>query len=153
MAIEQFGDENPESTEYNWETVELSLPADYKYLNVIGASIAALLERVQEISDKAAVTYSIELAVHEICTNIVEHAYKGRTARIQVAMHLHEKLRRLVIELIDSGQPFDWSAVAEPDLDVPQEGNYGLFLVRNLVDELDYRREKDENFWRLVKHF
>lgn len=134
--------------------MELTIPADYKFLNVVSACIAALLERAANIEERSSVTYNVELAVHEICTNIVEHAYKGRSASIHITMHLiqQEQPHRLTIELMDTGHSFDWSTVTEPDLTVPQEGNYGLFLVRNLVDELDYRREERTNHWRLVKY-
>ncbi len=134
-------------------TVRLELPAIHKYLNVIGACIHAMLDREQGLKEKDSLFYNIELAVHEACTNIVEHAYAGVTGRIEIIFTLLEEPRRFVIELRDRGQSFNLADAAAPDLDQPQTSGYGLFLVHQLMDEVAYYPEPGNNLWRLVKYF
>lgn len=132
--------------------VELSLPASYQNLNILGAILKAMLERVTGILEHEQFAYSAELAVHEICTNIVEHAYELRPGRIRAQITLQQKPRQLVVDLFDNGKSFDPATVGLPDLTQMQEGGYGLYLVQQLMDEVMYEPGAENNHWRLVKY-
>lgn len=133
--------------------VKLDLPATYKYLNVLSGCIAEIMTHVDGIDDREAMVYNLQLAAHEICTNIVGHAYLDKgTGRIEVALSLTEQPRQLVIELEDHGRSFDPAVVPAPSLDQPQVHGYGLFIVQSLMDEVDYRPRSEGNHWRLVKY-
>lgn len=135
------------------ETIRLDLPANVRHLHMLSAVIATLLEPVDDLHERESTIYAVQLAAHEICANIVEHAYADRNdGRIAVALTLSERPRRIVIELYDNGRPFDPTSAPAPDLSVPQTSGYGLFLVRNLVDEVNYTPERAGNRWRLVKY-
>ncbi len=134
--------------------IRLDLPATYQYLNILGACLAAVFERIEGLEERDLLTYSLELALHETCTNIVEHAYAGTTTgRIGVILTLATEPRRLVVDLHDTGQTFDIAQAAEPDLDAVHTNGYGLYLMRQLMDEVSYMPENGNNRWRLVKHF
>lgn len=133
-------------------TVRLELPAIHKYLNVIGSCIHAMLEREQSLPGRDSLFYNIELAVHEACTNIVEHAYAGVSGRIEIAFTLIEEPKQFIIELRDRGQSFNLAAIQAPNLEQPQTSGYGLFLVHQLMDEVTYYPEPGNNRWRLVKN-
>lgn len=132
--------------------IRLDIPAAHQYLNILGAAIQALLSRVPGLENRARFIYSVELAVHETCTNIVEHAYDDTTGRIQVTMTMHPEPRELIVDVHDKGRSFDLSQVRTPDLDQVQTHGYGLFLVQELMDEISYQPEDGGNHWRLVKH-
>ncbi|MDP9316278.1 MAG: ATP-binding protein [Chloroflexota bacterium] len=135
------------------DSVQLDLPASHKYLNVLGACIAEMLTRVEGLAERDIVSYNIQLAVHEACTNIVEHAYAGRNdGRIKIALMLDEQPRRLVVDIHDTGGSFDITQAREPNLDDAQIHGYGLFLIRNLMDEMSYTPGPSNNRWHLVKH-
>jgi serine/threonine-protein kinase RsbW len=130
----------------------LELPAEHRYLNVLSACLAAFLERVEDIDERDVVSYNLQLAIQEACTNIVDHAYDGKVGgRIAVEISLAGVPRRLIIDLYDSGQPFDESAPEPPNLDEPQVRGYGLFLMRELTDGVLYERLGDHNHWQLRK--
>ena len=131
--------------------IKLDLPATYKYLNVLGAVLTALMERVEGIEERNIVTYNLELALHETCTNIVEHAYGGETGRINIVLTLEEQPRRLIVDLRDSGASFNLEQAPNPNLNQAQENGYGLFLMHQLVDEVTYIPQQGNNHWRLVK--
>ncbi|MBK6325819.1 MAG: ATP-binding protein [Chloroflexi bacterium] len=111
-----------------------------------------MLDREQGLPGQESLFYNIELAVHEACTNIVEHAYAGISGRIDIAFTLDESLRQFIIELNDRGQSFSLSDVVAPDLSQPQTSGYGLFLVNQLMDEVTYFPQQGNNRWRLVKN-
>ncbi len=135
------------------ETIHLNLPASYDFLHLLHPSIAALLSVFPGFTRKDGRLYNIHLAVHEACANIIEHAYAGQAAgRIALAITLHKGQHRLMVELRDTGRSFNIEQVPEPDLESLQEGGYGLFLMRSLMDEVIYQPGVDGNYWQLVKH-
>ncbi len=135
------------------DELRLDLPADNKYLNVVGACLEAFIERIDHLEDAHSTAYNIQLAVNEIFANIVVHAYEGMVGqRIGMTIRLIPGPRRLLVELADTGNPFDPSLVPEPNLEDVQIHGYGLFLARNLMDDVSYTRHPDGNTWQLIKH-
>jgi serine/threonine-protein kinase RsbW len=134
-------------------TIELDLPASFKYLNLLGLCIQALLEHIDDLPEPEISGYNLQLAVHEVCTNIVDHAYAGRDGgRIALAFTVAADPRRLIVELRDTGRAFDLAEVPDPDLDNAQVRGYGLFLVHSLMDEVSYQALPGGNCWRLIKN-
>ena len=132
-------------------TVHLTVPATLQDVRVIDEALVAFLNQVGNVT--AAESYQIELAVHEILTNIVVHAYAGQRngridARIGVAAF---PPRKLVIELRDTGKPYDPDRVRPVDLDTPHEGGYGIFLATTLLDEVKHVYQHGHNIWSLSK--
>ena len=94
----------------------------------------------------------IELALEEILVNIFNYAYPKSPGDVEVNCKL--ETGRLIIEIIDSGIPFDVTSLTDPDLtaDVGERkiGGLGIFLVKKMVDEVKYRREEDRNILTLT---
>lgn len=91
---------------------------------------------------------TVDLAVEEMVTNVIRHAYEGSGGTVDVAVHLDDGLLRVC--LADRGKPFDPTTDAPaPDFDSPlserRVGGLGVALVRSLARELRYRREGDRN--------
>ena len=132
--------------------IQLNLPANFKHLNVLSACIASVLERVENLREKEALVYNIQLAVQEACTNIVRHAYaQKQEGRIKATITLEDSPQRFIIDLIDTGTPFVRAKDRCPNLDEPQIHGYGLFLMRQLLDEVNYISDQRNNHWHLVK--
>ena len=94
----------------------------------------------------------MDLAVEEIVVNICSYAYQIPPGEITV--RLEETEDALAVDFIDNGVPFDPLAVEEPDVARPlqerEQGGLGILLVRRVMDEVHYRREKDRNCLRIV---
>lgn len=134
----------------------IDVPAKFRYLNMIGGSIRAILERMDEFDISSEALYNVQLAVHELCNNIIEHAYGDELGQIKLVVTLDWDHAHFIIDLYDDGAPFDPAAVSDPDLCKPQVKGYGLFLARQLLDELHYESivhsdHVHQNHWRLVK--
>lgn len=135
------------------DTIHLDLPASHKYLNVLSGCIAEMLARAGELAQPDELLYNVQLAVHEICTNIVEHAYShANRGRIKITLTLSAHPRQFIVDLYDTGRCFDPAGVPSPDLDEGQIHGYGLYLVRQLMDTVTYDPQSSNNRWQLVKN-
>jgi serine/threonine-protein kinase RsbW len=134
------------------DVIRLDIPASYNYLNVLGACVRTFFDVAEGKSGHSGLAYNVELAVHEACTNIVEHAYGGIPGRIEIILSLIKEPRRLVVELHDSGRSFKLSEVTNRDFTEPQINGYGLFLIYQLMDEIEYLPQSGDNRWYLVKN-
>jgi serine phosphatase RsbU (regulator of sigma subunit)/anti-sigma regulatory factor (Ser/Thr protein kinase) len=92
------------------------------------------------------------LAVSEIASNQVEHAYEGAAGIILGRFVATQG--RLEVHLFDRGIGFDLEKSGLPVIDKenPPERGYGLRLAFGLLDECEMERSDDgRNHWRLVK--
>ena len=126
----------------------LRLPADYESARRIGPW---LRERLNALG--ATDLYSageLELAIHEVAINIVDHAFGGEAPDQQYIVSLTPGVDNgeLHAQLQDAGAPFD--AAPAPDLDHPQIGGYGLFLTEQLTTSMSYERHDGLNVWTLT---
>jgi serine/threonine-protein kinase RsbW len=102
----------------------------------------------QGFSDKRIM--EIELACEEALVNIFNYAYPdGKQGDVEVDCNVDHK-GDFIIELADTGQPFDLKALPEPDLnaDVSERriGGLGNVLIKKFVDEIKYQRRQNQNF-------
>lgn len=146
-----MSDEVDVKVEKQTEQVSLELPASYNYLTMLDACVAGVLKNVEDLPDRETLVYNIHLALHETYTNIVEHAYGDQSGRIKIAILLERAPRSLIIIIKDRGKSFDPDNIAKPDLNAPQIRGYGLFLVHQLMDDVQYSTQSGENIWRLTK--
>jgi serine/threonine-protein kinase RsbW len=133
------------------DIVHIELPAKYRYLNIVNALIRAVLERVETPAVSNEMIYQIQLAIHEVCNNIIEHAYGHEEGQFQVVLTVPSPTEPLMIDLYDTGTPFDPATIAPPDLSTPRVEGYGLFLAHQLLDEVTYTATATTNHWHLVK--
>ena len=91
----------------------------------------------------------LELAVHEIWMNIIEHSYdeQGGTVTITADRHGDE----VVFELFDAGCDFDPQSVPDPRPDREQVRGFGLYIVRSIMDRIVYEHTPDGNRWELTR--
>jgi len=96
--------------------------------------------------------HDLALVVSEACANVIEHAYHGEPDH-PINLKLNVDDDRLVLLVRDFGAPFHQASYRPPDLDEPQEGGYGVFIIRTLMDEVDYDvSEPPGTTLRLVKN-
>ena len=95
----------------------------------------------------------IELAAEEAIVNIVHYAYGDRSGNIEITCR-SENNDTFLIEIIDSGAPFNPLDAKEPDLEADVDdrliGGLGIYLTEKLVDKIAYRREGNKNILTLT---
>ena len=118
------------------ETAEIVVPSLTRYLSVICGFAREVARKCNDRAFSAEKLYHVQLAVSEACTNVIRHGYRYREdGQIKMAAKVFPNRLELAIE--DSGVEFDIRAAPPPNLDEPGEGGYGLFLIRQCVDEVD----------------
>jgi len=129
-----------------------AFPGRYESLARIGdfVRIAA-----QEAGFEKFAVYSIEMAVDEACSNIIEHAYGGE-GQGEIRCKCSVSDRSLTIELCDRGKSFDPSSVPPPNLSDNLEDReahgLGLYFIRQWMDEVRFVSRGVENVLTMVKH-
>ena len=97
--------------------------------------------------------FKIELALVEMVVNVIRYAYPdgGGVLAIEIRKDRH----RVIIEIRDSGLPFDPCRAPKPDIDevvaAGRKGGLGIYLTREIMDECLYRRDGGQNILTLVK--
>ena len=103
----------------------------------------------QEIDEKTA--FCIHLVVEELFTNMVRHN-EGGGDRITVSVERRDN--RIHLELVDVDvEPFDPKTAEVPRVDAGIEerrpGGLGIYLVKKMVDDLDYAYETEGRTMRI----
>jgi len=98
----------------------------------------------------------INLACEEALVNIMSYAYSGSDKVGDVCIKCDvDAIGRFVVEIVDEGVAFDPLSRPEPDLGTPIEdrrvGGLGVFLLKNVMDEVRYERQGGKNSLTLIK--
>lgn len=110
-------------------------------------------------AERSAFLNDLELAVSEIATNIVVHAYRDSPYLGRIQGRVTASPERVQVDLIDSGLAFHSEKALSrkypnppfSTTDPPTSG-YGLAIARRLLDICSYTRLPDErNHWHLEK--
>ena len=130
-------------------SASLKIPPTLDQLERIAAVVEDLGEQDNWPPD---LIFKVNLVLDELSVNIVN--YGGEASEIEVSLAADAEEVRVVIS--DDGKPFDpLNDAAEPDLDAALEdrpiGGLGIHLVREMMDELHYRRENGKNRLAMVK--
>ncbi len=127
---------------YDRNIICLEVPGKVEYRNVVvrAVSIACKLaipagHHPGTCGDDLRI--ALVSAVGEAYNNIASHGYAGRKAG-WVQLRIVRRLRRLRVELRDTGASFDPTQVPPPDLASLPESGLGIFVMRAMVDELSY---------------
>lgn len=90
--------------------------------------------------------YDLELVVTEALTNVMEHAYEGDEGRA-VEVLVTPDQEQLTIVISHQGREFNPDAVPDPNmreyLAERRVGGLGLFLMKKLMDEVEYTTSED----------
>lgn len=93
----------------------------------------------------------LDLAVNEAVSNIMKHAYHGRSDQ-QIHVEAEAFPGHVAIRLHHLGDPFKPSTAPPPALDGSRESGFGAYIITKCVDEVRYYRdERGRNCIALVK--
>ena len=95
----------------------------------------------------------MRVVLDEVLSNIIRHG--SIEAEGEIAVQASVSAEKLLLEVRDRGKPFDPLGAAEPDLhadfkDRP-DGGFGIYIVRRLMDGVEYSYESGENRLRLER--
>ena len=128
---------------------ELTIDARVGNLNMVIRFISEKLEAAGCTMKQQA---QMTIAAEEVFVNIASYAYGqkcgGATVRVAVG-------DEIIVEFEDCGRPYNPIARKDPDITIGTEkreiGGLGVFMVKKLMDSVEYRRDKDRNVLTLRK--
>lgn len=106
-------------------------------------ALVEFLQRVwQDWALPDAAAFPFELALDEVFMNVVMHGTTPDGSPREVSVLLRHAGSAVTMVMEDDGPAFDPLTLDAPDIDAPIEerelGGLGVFLVRELMDELSY---------------
>jgi len=138
--------------------IEFSIKSDISLVAFVGRAISALLAGTGMPKQRVA---TFELAVVEVVTNVIEHAYEfDKEKTVELGFRLTSKTA--VVEVRDYGRPLQDDVIqhytnANTQVKVPGDNisdlpvsGWGISLVAQLCDEVSYRQECDSNVLTLI---
>jgi len=113
---------------------------------------------VEEIGDELGLDMemlmNLNLVIEEMVVNVISYAYpEGTTADIELLAESDGK--ELTFVLSDKGKAFDPTAKESADMNVnPADrdlGGMGIFIVKNIMNEVSYQRLEGKNLLTMKK--
>ena len=114
---------------------------------------------VEEIADELhlspELTMNFNLVLEEMVTNVIFYAYpEGKEAPILLTAMANDDTISFIIT--DEGQPFDPTASEDADMSInPADrelGGMGIFICRQIMDDVSYQRINGQNVVSLTKN-
>lgn len=99
--------------------------------------------------------FKIRLSIEETVENIVNYAYQDGVGWMEVGTELDPEGVVLIVTLKDAGKPFNPLEKEDPDINAAIEdrqiGGLGIFLCKQLMDEINYKYEDGCNVLTMFK--
>ena len=131
---------------------ELEIEAKDENLDIVLEFVNEHLDNL-DCPPKTAIKMAV--AVEELFVNIAHYAYGGKVGDAKIVCEEKEDPKGISITFIDSGIPYDPLQKEDPDITLSAEerqiGGLGIYMVKNTVDEIDYRYEDGKNILHIFK--
>ncbi|MFO7963233.1 MAG: ATP-binding protein [Desulfobacterales bacterium] len=120
---------------------------------LVGAAVRGIAEM---LSMDATGIYHLELCAVEAVTNVIKHAYHCEAGH-SLEMDIQLYPDRLTMQLRDCGERIDLSKIKPFQFDprkvemLPERG-MGTFILKNLMDEINYEVVQGRNILTMSKH-
>lgn len=117
--------------------------------------ISAFIEEViADYKIEPTVAFMVSLAVDEAIANCVMYAYEDKEeGPIGLTTSLSDDT--ILISVTDNGREFDPTKVPDADTSLSAEdrqiGGLGIYIIRQSMDSMAYRRENGQNILTLTK--
>lgn len=156
-SVEAFVDGSQQSDDLTMLAIRYQTPAIVMRNDI--QQIPTLAEWVEELGVPDELNMPVNLALEEVVSNVMLYAYPNKNGQVIVEFAKHvamdAKSSTLIFTITDSGVPFDPTQQKEANITLSAEereiGGLGIHLVRQLMDEIHYRREEGKNILTLIK--
>ena len=153
-AVESFVGGAEQSDDLTMLAIRYQIPAIVMRNDI--QQIPTLAEWVDSLGIPDELNMPVNLALEEIVSNVMLYAYPhDKSGQVFVEYTHIAKDESIIFTISDSGIPFDPTQRGDVDITLSAEerniGGLGIHLVRQLMDEVTYRREDDKNVLTLRK--
>lgn len=122
------------------------------------SSLTELAERLEQFAEdhswSTKLLFQTQLALEEIACNVINHGYREEGHKFEIVADSSSDV--VTIEVIDSARPFNpltesRQADVGTALSEREVGGLGVILVKELSDEVKYKRKNGKNHLTFVK--
>ena len=132
--------------------IRLVVPGEHARVEDLNASLEAVLARhcvTRGVRD------DVRLIVEELASNAIEHGGTDiPVGQHELSVDIGIEGDRLSLQFSDDGAPFDPTDATAPDLDADIDDRpicgLGLHLIKQLAEEISYRRDGGFNLLKVV---
>jgi anti-sigma regulatory factor (Ser/Thr protein kinase) len=130
--------------------IEKIFPAEIKELSSVLVFLEEELDKAQT-NPKLMVTFAI--AVEELFVNVAHYAYPDSKGTAKIGIDTSGD--SIVVQISDSGIPFDPLAKPDPDVTLAAEdrkiGGLGIYMVKKSMDSVVYEYKDNQNILTISK--
>jgi len=124
-----------------------------------GANLPTVLDFIDRHLTSAGcspkIKMQLSIAAEEIFVNIANYAYKPGRGLASVKVEVADDPLVVTITFMDNGNPFDPTQASDPDVSLTaeerNEGGLGIFMTKQMMDDVSYTYEGGKNILRLKK--
>jgi len=130
----------------NGEVVEMEIPSAPEYVAIVRRMVEGIARRMSFAPGQVE---DLKLAVGEACTNAVRHGCpRNGTSNVEIRFIVMPGA--LLVEVTNGHEDCESpSLCSEPDLG--KEGGLGLYIIRQLVDEVDILWQEETATVKMLK--
>jgi serine/threonine-protein kinase RsbW len=131
----------------------ITLPSRADYLGAVRSVVRGFIEECLDVRLPEEEVNGIQMALQEGCINVVRHAHK-KDATLPLVVTISAPKGRFIMEIEDFGPglPARDRQPPDPDPANPREGGYGIFIMRQVMDEVRSERRDGKHVLVLVKN-
>lgn len=108
---------------------------------------------LNKINCPTKIIMQISMCLEEAFINIAHYAYGEKTGDMTLGLEQENDI--VTLHLKDKGKPFDPLAKQDPDVTMKMEdrkiGGLGIYLIKQMMDEVKYERTNEENILTFSK--
>jgi serine/threonine-protein kinase RsbW len=131
-------------------TTRVVIGGDLAGIPQVSAAIEGMMRECRFSDDEI---LDLQLGVEEAIANIILHGYRGVSGEVEIEIYVTDEAAEVSIS--DKAPPFNPLSVPVPDLGSElserNAGGLGIYLMRQVVDEVRYEYVNGKNVLTLVK--
>ena len=136
--------------------LQIKVPNQTRYLSLIGKISEELAAQLQNYdADREALANHINVVLTEALVNAIRHANADNPDE-EVEIRITVTDEELVLQVFDHGRGFDLDSISstvKETQDELEDHGRGLYIMRSLMDSVNYYPVKGGNVLEMRKHF
>jgi serine/threonine-protein kinase RsbW len=98
---------------------------------------------------------SLNLVMEEALSNIILYGFDA-SSRHTIEVDIQKTDEKITFSIVDDGRAYDPTLKHDPDITLSAEnrpiGGLGIFLIKKIMDEVEYQRHDNRNYLILTKN-
>lgn len=120
------------------------------------SKLATFIDEVgEEMNLSPELIFNLNLVLEEAVSNVILYAYPKEEHQ-EISLSAQKKGNSIILILTDSGMEFDPTLIPDADITLSAEerqiGGLGIFLIRQIMNKVEYQRINGQNVLRLEKN-